>query len=203
MKIGILAVQGAVKEHGHILSKISSDIDVIEVKTPEVLKRLDGLIIPGGESSTISRLIDSFCLRKTILERAKEGMNIMGTCAGSILMAKEGDMSVDRTDTVLLGLMDMTVTRNHFGRQKESFESHLYIEKIADDYPGVFIRAPVIKEVKRNCRVLSTLDGYIVGAEQDDLMALAFHPELTDDTRVHEYFIDKINRSLYRSSKNS
>ncbi len=208
MNIGILAVQGAVSEHKRALkrafSKMGEDGTVQLVKNPEVIHSLEGLIIPGGESSTISRLIDSLFMRDTILECAKEGLNIMGTCAGSILMAKEGDYSVERTDTELLGFMDIRVARNSFGRQKESFECLLDIMGVTDNFPCIFIRAPAIEKVWGGCTPLAGFGDYIVAAEQKNYLALSFHPELTTDTRIHEYFLKKISKShLHRPSKNS
>lgn len=198
MKIGVLSVQGAVKEHmdalERALDEMDTDAGVMKVKSKEQLLDLDGLIIPGGESSTISRLIDKFDLRKKIIERSEEGMQIMGTCAGSILLAKEGDQAVDRSDTELLELMDMSVERNAFGRQKRSFESRLDINGIADDFPAVFIRAPAIVGCGAGCSTLAEIEDVIVAAEQDNHLALVFHPELTGDTRVHEYFLEKVKR---------
>ncbi len=207
MNIGILAVQGAVFEHEvsvkQALSNMHFEGIVNKVKSSDDIYELDGLIIPGGESSTISRLIDRFELRDAIMKQAGRGMNIMGTCAGSILLAKKGDLSVDRTDTELLGLMDMKVIRNSFGRQRESFESIIDIDGIADDFPGVFIRAPSITDVWGGCNILSVLDGKIVAAEQENNLAFSFHPELTPDTRVHQYFLKKIaSNTTYKHSKN-
>ncbi len=207
MNIGILSVQGAVSEHEISMKRafLRRGIEgkVIKVKRADSLREVDGLIIPGGESSTISRLLDRFELRENLLERADEGMNIMGTCAGAILLAKEGDHSVGRTDTELLGLMDMSVVRNSFGRQRESFERHLEVSGIARDFPGVFIRAPSITRVWGDCRALSSVEGIVVAAQEGNYLALSFHPELTGDTRIHEYFLDRTKSSiLHRPSKN-
>ena len=196
MKIGVLAVQGAVSEHVNILKKAVDEMglqgSVSPVRFPDEIEQLDGLVIPGGESSTISRLLDAMNIRDLIIEKAEGGMQLMGTCAGSILLAKEGDEAVDRSDTELLGLMDMSVKRNAFGRQKFSFEHRLDIERIADDFHAVFIRAPAIDECWKRCEPLSHVKDTIVAAEQDNLLALSFHPELTDDIRVHKYFLEKI-----------
>ncbi len=195
MRIGVLGVQGAVSEHvssfEKSLEKLGMDGQVVKIDEEEQIEGLDGLTIPGGESSTISRLIESG-LRETISQEVKDGMHIMGTCAGSILLAKEGDEAVDRSDTRLLELMDMKVSRNAFGRQRYSFECELDINNIGDDFPAVFIRAPAIDECWEGCEPLATIEDVIVGAEQDNFLALSFHPELTHDLRVHIYFLKKI-----------
>lgn len=197
MKIGVLAVQGAVSEHvsslREVMEKLDIQGDVYSLKTPETVDKLDGLIIPGGESSTISRLIDTFRIREKVLKCASEGLYIMGTCAGSILLAKEGGRAVKKSDTNLLELMDMKVKRNAFGRQRESFEYPIDIEEIATDFKAVFIRAPAIERCGERCQVLSRLDDVIVAARQDNFFAFVFHPELTDDLRVHEYFLKEID----------
>ncbi len=196
MKIGILGVQGAVAEHcisvKLAFSELGIDGIVISVRSIRDLKDLDGLIIPGGESSTISRLLDALDLREKIVALAKDGFPIMGTCAGSILLADEGDFSVERSDTKLLGLMEMTVRRNAFGGQRESFEYTIDIDGIADNFPGVLIRAPAIENCRGDCKAIAYIDEYIVAAQQHDLIALTFHPELTKDTRIHQYFLEEM-----------
>ncbi len=196
MKIGVLAVQGAVSEHVTILNGAMDQMElegsVSQVRFSDEIEPLDGLVIPGGESSTISRLLDAMEIRDLIIEKAEAGMQLMGTCAGSILLAKEGDEAVDRSDTKLLGLMDMSVKRNAFGRQKFSFEYKLDIDRIADEFHAVFIRAPAIDRCWGSCEPLSRVKDNIVAAEQDNLLALSFHPELTDDMRIHKYFLEKI-----------
>lgn len=196
MKVGVLAVQGAVVEHMESTEKAMDDIsisgDVVRVRKKGVIPNLDALIIPGGESSTISRLIEKFELRDEILKGAENGMQIMGTCAGSILLASDGCEAVERSDTELLGLMDMNVERNAFGRQKKSFEKKVDLKSVADAFPGVFIRAPAITSCGAECSVLSTLGDTIIAAEEENMLALVFHPELTGDTRVHEYFLEKV-----------
>ncbi|MFO7991613.1 MAG: pyridoxal 5'-phosphate synthase glutaminase subunit PdxT [Thermoplasmata archaeon] len=197
MKIGVLAVQGAVSEHFRALEKAFDDLDILdgsihEVRDSSALVDVSGLIIPGGESSTISRLLDLFEIRDTLIKKHEKGMPIMGTCAGTVLLASHGDRAVERSDTKLLSFMDMSIERNAFGRQKRSFEAVLDIEGVADDFHSVFIRAPAITDCGDECRVLSVFHGTIVAAEQDNCLALVFHPELTRDTRVHQYFIKKI-----------
>lgn len=196
MNIGVLAVQGAVSEHVKILERAIDEHGfegtVSEVKLPDEIQPLDGLVIPGGESSTISRLLDAMRIRELIIDKARDGMHIMGTCAGSILLAKEGDKAVDRSDTELLGLMDMSVKRNAFGRQKFSFEYNIDIDGIADSFHAVFIRAPAIDRCWVDCKPLARVKDTVVAAEQDNFLAFSFHPELTDDDRIHRYFIEKI-----------
>ncbi len=153
---------------------------------------MEALIIPGGESTTISKLLIEFGLMDTIVELALGGVPIMGTCAGCVLLAKKGYEEVERTGTRLLGLMDMEVVRNAFGRQKESFEASLDIKGLDEAYPGVFIRAPLIKNMWGDCKAMASLGDNIVMAAQDNLLAVAFHPELTRDTRVHEMFFDML-----------
>ncbi|MFC2174848.1 pyridoxal 5'-phosphate synthase glutaminase subunit PdxT [archaeon] len=189
MAVGVLAVQGAVVEHLHAIS--SAGAKGVEVKTTEALESADALIIPGGESTTISRLISQFGLRDEIIKRAKSGMPVMGTCAGMIVLAKQGNEQVKKTGQELLGLMDTTVNRNAFGRQRESFEATLDVKPIGS-FPGVFIRAPVIEHAEDGVEVLCEFENKIVAARQDNLLALSFHPELTSDTRMHEYFLGMI-----------
>ncbi len=197
MKVGVLAVQGAVSEHVRALEKAFDDLDISDgsiqkIRDSGALSDVDGLIIPGGESSTISRLLDLFDIRDALIKKHEKGMQIMGTCAGTVLLASRGDKAVERSDTKLLSFMDMSIERNAFGRQKRSFEASLDIEGVADDFHSVFIRAPAITECGENCRVLGVFNETIVAAEQDNCLALVFHPELTDDARVHEYFIKKM-----------
>lgn len=193
-KIGVLSVQGAVSEHlemvNQALKETGSKGSVVVVKRRDQIEEMDSLIIPGGESTTISRLIEKQELREIIIRRAKVGMPIMGTCAGCILLAKAGDEEVQRTDTGLLSLMSMKVVRNAFGRQRESFEAGVRISAFEDDFPGVFIRAPAIVEVWGECNELARLDKYVVMAQQGNLLAVAFHPELSGDSRIHRFFLD-------------
>ncbi|UCE72946.1 MAG: pyridoxal 5'-phosphate synthase glutaminase subunit PdxT, partial [Methanomassiliicoccales archaeon] len=155
-------------------------------------KAVDGLIIPGGESTTISKLMVKAGMDEIIRERASDGLPIMGTCAGCILLAKEGDKEVEESETIILGLMDMKVERNAFGRQRESFETTLSIAGFENPYEAVFIRAPTVEEVWGGCRALARLEGRIVMAKQRNLMAVSFHPELTNDMRVHKLLLNMI-----------
>jgi 5'-phosphate synthase pdxT subunit len=186
MKIGVLASQGAFSEHITTLEKLETE--AVPVRLPRELKGLDGLIIPGGESTTISRLMIAYDLMEKIGGLAAEGMPLFGTCAGMILMAKH----VSGNSVPTLGLMDITVSRNAFGRQVDSFETDLAIASLGKEpFHAVFIRAPLIERVAKNVEILAKLkDGTIVAARQAKLLVAAFHPELTDDTRFHQYFLN-------------
>ena len=196
MKIGVIALQGAVSEHidavKRAFSKMNLEGEVGIVKNVSNIEACQGLIIPGGESTTISRLLSSTGLTSEIRILAADGMPIMGTCTGCILMAKEGDKEVEKTQTELLELMDMKVVRNAFGRQRESFETQLDVEGLDKRYSGVFIRAPAIVKTWGDCRALASFEDKIVLARQNNLLACAFHPELTDDTRIHQILLDMI-----------
>lgn len=187
MKIGVLALQGAFIEHEKILQSLGCQ--TIQVKKREHLEEIDGLIIPGGESTTIGKLMNEFDLMVKIKEMANEGLPIFGTCAGLILMAKE----IEASDQPRLGVMDIVAHRNAFGRQVDSFETDLDIKGFADGpFRAVFIRAPYIKEVKNGVEVLAVFNDKIVMAKEKNLMAAAFHPELTGDTRIHKLFLQEI-----------
>jgi pyridoxal 5'-phosphate synthase pdxT subunit len=188
MKIGVLALQGDFAEHVSMLKKIG--VEAVEVRLPKHLEGLNGLIIPGGESTTIGKLAVAYNLIEPLREFGKSHA-IWGTCAGAIFLAKD----IGR-DQPLLGLMDIKVLRNAFGRQVDSFETDLEIDELykatgtEHPYHAVFIRGPVIESVSGSAKVLSALeDGRIVAAQQGQLLATSFHPELTDDTRFHQYFI--------------
>ncbi|CCF83013.1 pyridoxal 5'-phosphate synthase glutaminase subunit PdxT [Nitrolancea hollandica] len=186
--IGVLALQGAFIEHIEKLKRLG--IETREVRLPADLEGLDGLIIPGGESTTIGKLIDRFGLREPITRMAAEGTAIWGTCAGMILVAREVDQETRARSQPLLGLMDMTVRRNAFGSQLESFETALDIPEMGGPpFPAVFIRAPIISTIGPGVQVLARLPGgEIVAARQGNLIATAFHPELTTDDRLHAWF---------------
>ena len=189
MKVGVLALQGAFIEHVHILRRLG--VDTREVRLPAQLADLDGLIIPGGESTTIGKLAVMYGLIDPLRRFAGE-KTVWGTCAGMILMAKKIGM-----DQPLLGLMDIVVERNAFGRQQESFEADLFVHALENGdkkpFRGVFIRSPSLLEVKGSAETIATLgDGTAVAALQGSLLATAFHPELTDDTRFHQYFLSLV-----------
>jgi len=188
MKIGVLALQGDFAEHIAVLKRLG--VDAIEVRLPEHLKPLDGLIIPGGESTTIGKLAADFGLIEPLRAFGRRHA-IWGTCAGAIFLSK--DVSRDQP---LLGLMDIKVARNAFGRQVDSFEADLEIPELAqvsgrqEPFHAIFIRAPIIEAVFGEAQPLATLaDGRIVAARQGHLLATSFHPELTADTRLHAYFL--------------
>ena len=186
MNIGVLAVQGDFAEHIAILREIG--VDTREVRLPEHLDALDGLIIPGGESTTLSRLMSIYHLREPVAQMAAKGRPVWGTCAGMIMLANE----ITEQDPVPLGLMDIGVRRNAFGRQVDSFEQPLQITPLSPEpYHCIFIRAPVVIRVGATVDVLASLDdGRPVAVQQSNLLATSFHPELTHDTRVHRYFVN-------------
>jgi len=186
MRIGVLAAQGAFAEHIATLNKL--EVEALPVRLPSELKGVDGLIIPGGESTSISRLMLAYDLVREIRNLAKGGLAIFGTCAGMILLAK----AISDSDVETLGLMDITVRRNAFGRQVDSFETELVIPVLGEKpFPGVFIRAPIIEQANSNVEILTRLNnGTIVAARQGKLLAAAFHPELTSDLRFHKYFLN-------------
>ncbi|WP_457549738.1 pyridoxal 5'-phosphate synthase glutaminase subunit PdxT [Archaeoglobus sp.] len=192
MRIAVVGVQGAVEEHVIItklaMKKLGIEGEVVATRRKGVVSKSDGVIIPGGESTTISRLIFRDSIASEILGKAEEGKPVMGTCAGLILLAKHGDEQVERTNTKLLELLDVWIKRNAFGRQRESFEVVLNVKNIGE-FPAVFIRAPAITKVGKGVDVLATFEDYIVAVQQDKILGLAFHPELTNDTRIHEYFL--------------
>jgi len=184
IKIGIVALQGAITEHilavKNALHSLNIDGKVIPIKTK--LPTIDGLIIPGGESTTISHLLEKSGLLWGIQKRASS-LPIMGTCAGCILLAQQ------ENGIKTLGVMHMEVERNAFGRQKNSFQYPLKIHGFEESFPGVFIRAPVIRRVWNNCRPLAWIDDKIVMAKEKHFLAVAFHPELASDLRIHQYFL--------------
>lgn len=186
MKVGVLALQGAVSEHIGMLEQLGAT--AAAVKKVEDLHDLDGLVIPGGESTTISKLMHKYGLMEAVRQFGEAKKPIFGTCAGAILLAKE----IQGQDEYHLGLMEIKVERNAFGRQKESFEVNLPIAHVGADYPAVFIRAPYIVEVSERGDVLAKYEDKIVAARVDHYLACAFHPELTEDTRLHKYFLDMI-----------
>ena len=193
MKAGVISVQGAAPEHVGALKVAMANIgingDAVTVRKAKDLDGVSCLVIPGGESTTISKLLRRFDLFDRIIDLANDGLPILGTCAGCVLLSKEGDDQVEKTGTELLKLMDMAVDRNAFGRQRESFEDLLTIKGLDAPFPAVFIRAPLITKVWGKCEPLAMHSSSIVMARQDNLLALSFHPELSDDTRIHEMLL--------------
>jgi 5'-phosphate synthase pdxT subunit len=198
MRIGVLALQGAFREHIEALRKLG--VEAVEVRLPEQLEGLDGLIIPGGESTAIGRLAQEYGLVEAIRRFAQQGKPVYGTCAGMILLSRDVEESTRARTQPLLGLMNLSVERNAFGRQLDSFETELDIPALGEQpFPGVFIRAPRIESVGDGVQVLSTLpDGSPVAARQDNLLVTAFHPELTDDLRFHRYFLAMVEQYRHR-----
>ncbi len=196
IRIGVIALQGNVGEHIQAAERVLAERDggeVIPIKHGGIVQSCDALIIPGGESTTIGWLMEREGIASEIKAATKKHVPILGTCAGLILLAKHGDGQINRTKQPLLELMDVHMKRNAFGRQRESFEALLDVPVLPDDpFPGVFIRAPAITRAEKNVDILASLDGYIVAAQQKNLIALAFHPELTKDMRFHHYFMDMI-----------
>jgi 5'-phosphate synthase pdxT subunit len=207
MRIGVLALQGDFAEHVALLSRLG--VEACEVRLPEQLEGLDGLVIPGGESTTITRLMAEYRLLEPLRRLGEEGTPIWGTCAGMIVLARQAS-DLSRPG---LGLMDIVVERNAFGRQVDSFEAALAIPVLGPElFPAVFIRAPLIREVGAEVEVLARLpsssaggaDGAtIVAARQGHLLATAFHPELTDDPRLHRYFLALVEERRSRPSPGS
>ena len=191
VRVGVLAVQGAFIEHSHALERVG--LQSVEVRLPEQLDHVDGLIIPGGESTTIVQLIDIYKFRDSLKAKSKNGFPIWGTCAGMIVMASQ--LTDKRPDP--LKLMDIVVTRNAFGRQVDSFEADINVAGMNDGpFRAVFIRAPIVTKVGRDVEILSQLDnGNAVAVRQENLLATAFHPELTNDSRMHLLFAKMIEDS--------
>ncbi|MDD2999187.1 MAG: pyridoxal 5'-phosphate synthase glutaminase subunit PdxT [Candidatus Riflebacteria bacterium] len=189
IKIGILALQGAVREHAASVQKCGAE--AVQIKSADELKHIDGLILPGGESTTMRRLINTYGLLKPLQDFANLGKPVFGTCAGLILLAR----SIAGESTCHMGVMDVTVERNSFGRQVNSFEASLDIKNVGQQFPGVFIRAPHIVEAGKDVDILCEYDGRIVMARQKNLLGCAFHPELTEDQRVMHYFVKMVKEA--------
>jgi len=196
VRVGVVGVQGDVSEHVDAAQRAMKEAgisgDAFTVRRAPDLAKVDALTIPGGESTTISKLLVKFGLFDEIVRRAEDGMAILGTCAGCILLAKEGDDAVSKTETRLLGLMDMAVDRNAFGRQRESFEGEVSVAILDAPFRGVFIRAPEITRTWGRCEPIGKLQGKIVLARQGRLVAAAFHPELSGDLRIHKWFFNLV-----------
>jgi 5'-phosphate synthase pdxT subunit len=196
LKIGVLALQGAFLEHANMLRKLGTA--PVEVRLPQHLANLDGLIIPGGESTTIGKLAVQFNLIEPLHQFIAAGKAVWGTCAGLIFLAKDiGDTGAGgHVVPQRLGIMDITVDRNAFGRQVDSFEADLQLTFSDEPFRAVFIRAPKIESVGADVQVIARLaDGTIVAAHSKNLLATAFHPELTNDSRFHQYFLAMITGS--------
>ncbi|WP_067624910.1 pyridoxal 5'-phosphate synthase glutaminase subunit PdxT [Alicyclobacillus acidiphilus] len=185
MKVGVIAVQGAFREHIKVLRNLGAD--AIEVRRAHELDGVDAVVLPGGESTAIGKLMREYNMLDPVREIAHAGKPVFGTCAGMIVLSKR----ILGEDTVHLGLMDVAVNRNSFGRQRESFEADLDVPVLGPEpYPAVFIRAPHIESVGEDVEVLATYEDRIVAVRQGNLLATSFHPELTGDLRLHQYFLD-------------
>ena len=189
VSIGVLALQGDFKEHVEMLNKCN--VDSVEVRMPEDLKDVNGLIVPGGESTTMGNLMQQHGLDEEIIKKNKNGMPIYGTCAGAIILSK----NIIGSGQPRLNLLDIFVKRNDYGRQIDSFEAELKIDEIGK-FNGIFIRAPVIEKINSRVKVLSKLNSHPVLVQQKNILASTFHPELTNDKRVHEYFVKIVNFSM-------
>ncbi len=188
MNIGVLALQGNFREHIWMLDRCK--VKSVEIRKPEQLKWIDALIIPGGESTTLNKLMSWYGLDKAIVDFCKKGKPIFGTCAGAIVLAKE----IIGLKQPSLGLIDISVKRNDYGRQVDSFEEELEITPFGTKFKGVFIRAPVIKKIDEGVEVLSVYKQDPVMVRQKNVLIATFHPELTVDKRVHEYFLGMVNK---------
>ncbi len=192
MKIGVMALQGAVIEHLSVLE--ACGFEGVEVRTLAHLQEVGGLILPGGESTTIGKLLDRFGLLKAIQERALAGMPLWGTCAGMILMATRITNGLPEQHS--LALLDMEVERNAFGRQVDSFEAGVQVRELGDlPFPAVFIRAPLARHPAPDIEVLGTVEGQIVAVRKGHLLATSFHPELSRDQRFHRFFASLVDKS--------
>lgn len=187
MKLGVLALQGAFREHKYALSRLGAE--VTEVRLPAHLDGLSGLVIPGGESTTMTKLMVSYGLNQAVIDFYNQGGAVWGTCAGAIAIATD---IVGYPEQPRLNLLDIAVARNAYGRQVASFEVDIAIKGLKSPFPAIFIRAPRIEQVGNGVTVLATHDAHPVMVRGDRLMATVFHPELSPDDRVHAYFMNQI-----------
>ena len=191
MKVGVLALQGAFNLHIQALERL--DVEAIEVKSPENLNSVEALIIPGGESTTMSFLIESSGIFDALRKSSDNGMPILGTCAGMILLSSK--IIDGRSDQKNLSLIDIETRRNGYGRQIDSFESDLSIEGFDGSFRGVFIRAPLVEKVGSKVEVLCQVNGRPVMCKQGSVLVTSFHPELADDDRIHAEFLEMLSKS--------
>ncbi|MEL7568528.1 MAG: pyridoxal 5'-phosphate synthase glutaminase subunit PdxT [Dehalobacterium sp.] len=185
--VGVLAIQGAFAEHIAALQKLSVNCFEIRQKSDLTSNQIDGLIIPGGESTVMGKLLRELQIFDALKQLINDGLPVFGTCAGLILLAK----NIVNDDNIYLGVMDIEVRRNAYGRQLGSFQTYGRFAGIGD-FPMTFIRAPYIERAAKNVEVLATIDHHIVAAKQDNIIATSFHPELTSDLRIHSFFLDLI-----------
>ncbi|MCR4427094.1 MAG: pyridoxal 5'-phosphate synthase glutaminase subunit PdxT [Firmicutes bacterium] len=189
VRIGVLSYQGAVSEHIDSVRRLG--MEAVKIRDARALEGVDGLILPGGESTTHGKLLVKYGLDEAIRERASRGMPVFGTCTGIILLARE----IVGSDQPRLGLMDIAVERNAFGRQVDSFEADIEVDGLGDLFPAVFIRAPVVRRVGPRVKVLARWQGDPVMVREGQFLGCAFHPELTEDTRIHEYFLGMVEEA--------
>ena len=201
LTVGILSIQGDVQEN-HLsvkaaIDELGIDVQVVDVRTPEEISKLDGLIIPGGESTTIGQLSLVNGSLKVLKEKIQNGMPVLGICAGMIMLSNTAnDRVIGKTEQPLLNILDIKLERNSFGRQKESFESDVSLDSInIPKFNGVFIRAPSVSDVGSDVEILSKFNDRIVAVKKGNVIGTAFHPELTEDTSLHKYFINLVNTS--------
>jgi pyridoxal 5'-phosphate synthase pdxT subunit len=192
MKAGVLALQGAFREHREVLDALG--VEAVEVRVPEHLGGIDALFMPGGESTTIAKLLDTSGLRDPLHDALTDGLPVFGTCAGLILLADDVRDADDRQYPPALAALDCTVVRNAYGRQRESFEARLAVDGIDGVFPGVFIRAPVVERVGETVEVLATHDTHPVLIRHDAIWAATFHPELSGDPRLHQRFLTEVTQ---------
>ena len=186
MKVGVLALQGAFARHSEVLTGLGAV--PLEVRTPGDLDAVDAMVVPGGESTTMSMLLDSSGLRPSLAERLADGLPVLGTCAGMILLAVR--VTDGRDDQRSFGAIDIDVRRNGYGRQVDSFEDQLSVTGLDGPFHGVFIRAPVVERVGSDVEVLATVDGVPVLCREGAVLVSSFHPEMSGDWRIHERFLD-------------
>jgi len=194
LKIGILSLQGSFVEHAKVIKNLGAK--VISIRLPHQLDEISGLIIPGGESTTIGKLMEKYGFITPLKNKIENGFPVYGTCAGLIVLAK----NIGHYKQPILGIMDISVERNAFGRQLDSFEENISIEKLGPrPFRAIFIRAPIIKSVGPNVNTLARLkNDQIVAAEENNMLVTAFHPELTEDLRIHSYFLRKVTNLLQK-----
>jgi|TARA_B100001094_G_scaffold194835_1_gene188772 5'-phosphate synthase pdxT subunit len=185
LQVGVLALQGAFERHIKTFQKIG--VNALPVKSPDDLEQVDRLVIPGGESTAISMLLNLNSLRAPLQKRISEKMPVFGTCAGMIVLSKT--VLDGREDQIPLNAIDITVRRNAFGRQIDSFESELEVKGLNEPFPAVFIRAPIVESVGNSVEVYARVNGQIVLCGNDSTLVTSFHPELSDDNRIHEIFL--------------
>ena len=201
LTVGVLSIQGDVQENlvstKTAIDELGIDGKVIAVRTPDEISQLDGLIIPGGESTTIGQLSLVNGSLKIIKEKIQSGMPVLGICAGMIMLSNTAnDRVIGKTDQPLLDIFDIKLERNSFGRQKQSFESNISLDSIdIPKFNGVFIRAPSVSDVGSDVEILSKFNDRIVAIKKGNVIGISFHPELTEDTSVHKYFINLVNDS--------